>query len=156
MEARDIKKAMINIPMFQSSKGRTLCVEEEDVFEGYKVTSIEKDRVRLNRHDEEYVITTNSGLKHFKQGGNEGKEIQEGLAKLDSKLKVVEGPEVEEEFDPGAKKVAHEDMHDESFLSLEYKEPEYFSMPVFEDSHLAEADEIEEDDTLFPYCSFPD
>ncbi|MCP4268460.1 MAG: hypothetical protein GY777_23265, partial [Candidatus Brocadiaceae bacterium] len=69
VEARDIKKALVNIPMSHSNKGRTLSVEEGDSFEGYKVTSIETDRLRLDRYGEEFVLTAYSGLKHFKQGG---------------------------------------------------------------------------------------
>ncbi|MCP4269829.1 MAG: hypothetical protein GY777_30365, partial [Candidatus Brocadiaceae bacterium] len=69
VEARDVKKALVNIPMSHSNKGRTLSVEEGDSFEGYKVTSIETDRLRLDRYGEEFVLTAYSGLKHFKQGG---------------------------------------------------------------------------------------
>ncbi len=150
--ARDIKKALINIPMSPLGKERTLSVEEGDSFEGYKVTSIESDRLMLDWHGEEMVMTVQYGLNHFKQNGYDWKSKQEALAKLDSKHNVVEGTEVAEDFDVGVKKTALGDILDETSLSLVYKEPESFSMPV----PLSEAVEIEEDDALFPYRSFPD
>ncbi len=156
VEARDIKKALVDIPMSCSNKGRTLSVEEGDVFEGYKVTSIEHDRLKLDWHGEEVVVTTYSGLKHFKEGGNEGEAKQESLAGLDTKTKAVEDVKVDEGFDKVVVKVEHEDVQDESALSLEYKEPEYFSMSSFKGSDLSETDEIQMDDVLFPFCSFPD
>ncbi|MCP4270052.1 MAG: hypothetical protein GY777_31505, partial [Candidatus Brocadiaceae bacterium] len=156
VEARDVKKALVNIPMSHSNKGRTLSVEEGDSFEGYKVTSIEPDRLRLDWQGEEVVITTYSGLNHIKQGGNEGNAEQVGLAKLDTKLKVIEDVKIDEGFDQAVVTVEQEDVHDESSLSLEYKEPEYLSMASFKDSELSETDETQENDLLFPFCSFPD
>ena len=151
VESRDIKKALINIPMSHSGKDRTLYVEEGDSFEGYKVTSIEPDRLRLDKHGEEIVITTDTGLKHFKQGGNEGKAKKEGLAKLDTKLKVVEDAKVEKSLDEEVIKVANKDVLDKNPLNLVYKESEYYSMPAFEYSHLSKAVE-----TLEIAASLPD
>ncbi|MBC8549225.1 MAG: hypothetical protein H8D23_06195 [Candidatus Brocadiales bacterium] len=54
--ARDIKKALVNIPMSPFRKERTLYVEEGDAFEGYKVTSIEPDRLRLDWHGKEMIV----------------------------------------------------------------------------------------------------
>ena len=54
--ARDIKKALVNIPMYDLRKDRTLYVEEGDRLEGYKVTSIEPDRLRLDWHGREMVV----------------------------------------------------------------------------------------------------
>ncbi|MCP4274607.1 MAG: hypothetical protein GY781_22000 [Gammaproteobacteria bacterium] len=142
--------------MSHSNKGRTLSVEEGDSFEGYKVTSIETDRLRLDRYGEEFVLTAYSGLKHFSQGDNTGKTKQVGLAKLETKLKVIEDVKVDEGFDKVVVTVEQEEVHDESILSLEYKEPEYLSMASFKDSELPETDETQENDLLFPFCSFPD
>ena len=55
--AGDIKKALVNIPISGVSMNRTLYVEEGDGLEGYKVTSIEPDRLRLDWQGEEMVIT---------------------------------------------------------------------------------------------------
>ena len=46
--AGDIKKALVNIPISGVSKNRTLYVEEGDGLEGYKVTGIEPDQLRLD------------------------------------------------------------------------------------------------------------
>jgi len=55
--AGDIKKALVNIPMTGVSKNMTLYVEEGEGLEGYKVTSIEPDRLRLDWQGEEMVVT---------------------------------------------------------------------------------------------------
>jgi hypothetical protein len=52
----DVKKALVNIPMTGVSKNRTLYVEEGDGLEGYKVTSIEPDQIRLDWQGEEMVV----------------------------------------------------------------------------------------------------
>ncbi len=51
-----IKKALVNIPMTGVSNSRTLYVEEGDGLEGYKVTSIEPDQLRLDWQGEEMVV----------------------------------------------------------------------------------------------------
>ena len=150
--ARGIKKALLNIPMSSPGTDRTLCVEEGDTFEGYKVTSIEPDLLRLDLHGEEMVMTIHSGLKHFTQDAYAEKSKQEDLATLDNKNNVVEDTEVEEGFDAGVEKIARADTLDDTSLSIVYEEPESLAMPV----HLSEAIEIEDDDELFPFCSFPD
>ena len=54
--AGEIKKALVNIPMTGVINSRTtLYVEEGDGLEGYKVTSIEPDRLRLDWQGEEMV-----------------------------------------------------------------------------------------------------
>ncbi len=55
--AGDIKKALVNIPIADVSKKMSLYVEEGDRLEGYKVTSIEPDRLRLDWQGEEMVVT---------------------------------------------------------------------------------------------------
>jgi hypothetical protein len=151
--AGSVKKALINNPLKGVSKKKTLYVEEGDELEGYKVTSIEKDLIRLDWHGEEIVITLYTGLKDFKQGGNAGKVNQGGLTKFDYKFKVVEDAHTEESFDVGeaeVKRVEHADILDETSLNLVYKEPEYFSMPVFDDAQLSEAVEMQEVAEMFP------
>ncbi len=157
VDARNIRKALVNIPMSHTGTDRTLYVEEGDAFEDFVVTSIEKDRISLDWHGEVVVVTTDSGVKNLLQTGNSGKVEQDNFAKSDNKFQAVEDI-VEEEFAVNADKVAHEEMHGESALSLDYRAPEYLSMAVFEESHLSDADEIEEeeDDELFPYSSFSD
>ncbi len=54
--ARDIKKALVNIPMSDLRQDRTLYVEEGDGLEGYMVTSIEPDLLRLDWSGEEIVV----------------------------------------------------------------------------------------------------
>ena len=123
-----IKKALINNPLKGVSKKKTLYVEEGDELEGYKVTSIEKDRITLDWHGEEIVVLLYSGLKDFKQDDNARKVKPGGLTKLDYKFKVDEDVQVEEGFDVGDAediKVAHADMRDETSLNHMYKEPGY-------------------------------
>ncbi len=52
-----IKKALVNIPISDTSNSRTLYVEEGDGLEGYKVRSIEPDWLRLDWQGEERVVT---------------------------------------------------------------------------------------------------
>ncbi len=54
--AGSLKKALINNPLKGVSKKKTMYVEEGDELEGYKVTSIEKDRIKLDWHGEEMVV----------------------------------------------------------------------------------------------------
>ncbi|MBT6229124.1 MAG: hypothetical protein HOI47_20985, partial [Candidatus Scalindua sp.] len=54
--SRDIKKALVNIPMSPFRKERTLYVEEGDAFEGYEVTSIEPDRLMLEWNGKEMIV----------------------------------------------------------------------------------------------------
>lgn len=145
--AGSIKKALINNPLKGVSKKKTMYVEEGDELEGYKVTSIERDRIKLDWHGEEIVVTLYSGLKDLKQGGNAGKIKPGGLTKLDYKFKVVEDAQAEKIFDVDdaeVKKVAHGDILDETSLNLVYKEPEYFLMPIVHDIQLSEVVEMED------------
>ena len=154
-----IKKALINNPLKGVSKKKTLYVEEGDELDGYKVTSIEKDRIKLDWHGEEIVVPLYSGLKDFKQGGNSGKVKPGGITKLDYKFKVDEDVQVEEGFDVGDVediKVAHVDIRDETSLNLMYKEPEYFFMPVLDDAPLSEAAERQEVTEILPDIEFND
>ena len=94
--AGDLKKALINNPLTGISKKKTIYVEEGEEFEGYRVTSIEKDRIMLDWHGEEIVILLYSGLKNNKQPVNKEKVKAGGLTKLEYKFKTVEDPKVEE------------------------------------------------------------
>ncbi len=157
--AGDLKKALINNPLKGVSKKKTLYVEVGDELDGYKVTSIEEDRIRLDWHGEEIVIMLYSGLKGFKQGASSGRVKPGGLTKLDYKFKVVEDDQAEEGLDVGDaedKKVAHADTLDETSLNLEYEEPEYFSMPTFDDTQLSESFEIKGVAEKFPDVGFND
>ena len=68
-----LKKALINNPLTGVSKKKTLYVEEGEELEGYRVTSIEKDRIKLDWHGDEIVVLLYSGLKNNKQPVNKGK-----------------------------------------------------------------------------------
>ncbi len=94
--AGDIKKALINNPLKGVVKKKTIYIEEGDELEGYKVTSIERDRIKLDWHGEEIVIMLYSGLKNNKQPVNKEKVKAGGLTKLEYKFKTVEDSKVEE------------------------------------------------------------
>ena len=133
--AGNLKKALINNPLKGVSKNKTLYVEVGDELEGYKVTSIEKDRIRLDWHGEEIVITLYSGLKEFKQGNNSGRVKTGGITKLEYKFKVVEDAQTDEISSAGdvePEKVSNADVLDEVSLNFMNKEPEYFAMPDFD------------------------
>ncbi len=61
--AGDMKKALINNPLKGVRKEKTLYVEEGEDLDGYKVTSIEKDRIKLDWNGEEIVVLLYSGAK---------------------------------------------------------------------------------------------
>jgi len=133
--AGSIKKALINNPLKGVSKKKTMYVEEGDELEGYKVTSIEKDLIRLDWHGEEIVVMLYSGLKNLKQGANTGKGKQGGLTKLEYKYSIVEDVHEggnSDVCDVEVEKVANADTLDEALLDFAFKEPEFFSMPDFE------------------------
>ena len=94
--AGGLKKALINNPLTGVSKKKTLYVEEGEELEGYRVTSIEKDRIKLDWHGEEIVILLYSGLKDNKQPVNKEKVKAGGLTKLEYKFKTVEDTKVRE------------------------------------------------------------
>ncbi|KHE93174.1 MAG: hypothetical protein K8F52_08305 [Candidatus Scalindua rubra] len=157
--AGDLKKALINNPSKGVSKMKTLYIEEGDELEGYKVTSIEKDRIRLDWHGEEIVIMLYSGLKDFEQGDISGRVKTGGLTKLEYKVKIVGDAQTDESFDVDdaeVNKIAHADIHDKTSLNLLYKEPEYFSMPAFVDAQLPKAIEMQEVAEMYPDNKFKD
>jgi hypothetical protein len=61
--AGDIKKALIKNPMTGVSGKRTLYVEEGEEIEGYTVTSIESDQIRLDWQGEEIIVKLYTGLE---------------------------------------------------------------------------------------------
>lgn len=69
----NIKKALIKNPTPGLTRKTTLYVEEGDEIEGYKVTSIESNRIRLDWHGEEIIVELYSGLGDINQ--SETKEI---------------------------------------------------------------------------------
>ncbi len=154
-----IKKALINKPLSEVNRKKTLYVEEGDELEGYKVTSIEKDRIKLDWHGEEIIVPLYSGLKDFKQGGNAKKVKPGGLTKLNYKFKVDEDSQTEESFNVGdaeVKKVAHANMHGETSLNLMYKEPQHFFMPALDNAPLSGLVEKQEVAEILPDIEFND
>ena len=143
-----LKRALINNPLKGVSKKKTMYVEEGDELEGYKVTSIEKDKIRLDWHGEEIIVTLYSGVTDSKKShnpaNNAGKRKRSGLSKLDHKFKVVEDVPIEESLDEKPGKVANADTLDEALLDFEIKEPEYFSMPDFDKTHFSVAVGLQE------------
>jgi hypothetical protein len=61
--AGGIKKALIKNPMTGVSGKRTLYVEEGEEIEGYTVTSIESDQIRLDWRGEEFIVKLYTGLE---------------------------------------------------------------------------------------------
>jgi hypothetical protein len=59
----NIKKALIKNPTPGLTKKTTLYVEEGDEIEGYRVTSIESNQIRLDWHGEEIIVELYSGLE---------------------------------------------------------------------------------------------
>ena len=58
--AGNIKKALVNVPMPNVRKNRSLYVEEGDGLEGYLVTKIEPAQIRLARQGEERIVKFSS------------------------------------------------------------------------------------------------
>ena len=107
----DVKKALINNPLKGVSKKKTLYVEEGDELEGYKVTSIEDDQIRLDWHGEEIIIPLYSGLNDIKKGGNAGKVNKGSITEFEYKYRVVEDTHVDEIFNEEVENgCVHEDM----------------------------------------------
>ena len=144
--AGNLKKALINNPLKGVSKKKTMYVEEGDELEGYKVTSIEKDKIRLDWHGEEIVVMLYSGLKKSRDGNKSGKGKRSGLTKMDCKFKVVEDAQAEEGLDVEPDKVANADAQ----LNFVFKEPELFSMPDFDYAQSSVAVGIEDIAETFP------
>ncbi len=65
--AGDFKKALIRNPMTGVSKKKTLYVEEGEEIEGYMVTSIESDQIRLDWHGEEIIVKLYAGVEGVNQ-----------------------------------------------------------------------------------------
>lgn len=61
--AGDIKKALIRNPMTGVRGKKTLYVEEGEEIEGYTVTSIESDQIRLDWQGEEIIVKLYTGLE---------------------------------------------------------------------------------------------
>ena len=65
--AGDFKKALIRNPMTGVSKKKTLYVEEGEEIEGYMVTSIESDQIRLDWQGEEIIVKLYAGIDGVNQ-----------------------------------------------------------------------------------------
>ncbi len=76
--AGNIKKALIKNPLQGVRKEKTLYVEEGEDLDGYKVKSIEKDRIKLDWHGEEIIVLLYSGINanphHPQNQENEAKK----------------------------------------------------------------------------------
>ncbi len=147
--AGDIKKALINNPLKGVVKKKTIYIEEGDELEGYKVTSIERDRIKLDWHGEEIIVMLYSGLKDMSPGGNTGKVKSGGLTKVESKFKVVEGVQTDESFNTEIKKVAYANMFDDRSYNPVNKGPAFF-MPVLDEVQLSGTVKMQEVVELFP------
>ncbi len=122
-----LKKALINNPLKGVSKKKTMYVEEGEELEGYRVTSIEKDRIKLDWHGEEIVIMLYSGLKNYKQPLNNKKNQAGGLTKLEYKFKRVENIKVEEDHNNDSLEVintAYPNVFNKAPISLKSMNPE--------------------------------
>lgn len=75
--AGDVKKALIKNPMTGVSKKKTLYVEEGEEIEGYMVTSIESDQIRLDWQGEEIIVKLYTGLEGVEQQ-KETEEVSRG------------------------------------------------------------------------------
>ncbi|MCP4265876.1 MAG: hypothetical protein GY777_09925, partial [Candidatus Brocadiaceae bacterium] len=142
--AGNMKKALINNPLKGVSKKKTLYIQEGDELEGYKVTSIEKDRITLDWNGEEIVIMLYSGLNDVKQDGNARKAKQGSTTLFDYNFKVVENIQTEKSFDDEAIEVANNNVSDKNPLYLVHKEPESFAMQAIEYSHSSGTVEVQE------------
>jgi hypothetical protein len=78
--AGDVKKALIKNPMTGVSKKKTLYVEEGEEVEGYVVTSIESDQIRLDWQGEEIIVKLYAGVEGSGQQ-KEKKKVSSGKHK---------------------------------------------------------------------------
>jgi hypothetical protein len=153
-----MRKALVNIPMTGVSNSRTLYVEEGDGLEGYKVSSIEPDRLRLDWQGEEIIVTLCSGLIDNKQTYNTGKVNEGGASKVEHKYKEVEDQyaevdtvEVNEKTDDSFAEIS-----DEMPITFMSMESEHFFMPVIDGAKLSEEVEIQDVTETFPDIEFID
>lgn len=146
--AGDMKRALINNPLKGVSKKTTMYVEEGDELEGYKVTRIEKDLIRLDWHGEEIVVPLYSGINDSKDdvntrnGEDYGRRKRGGLTKMDYRFNVVEDVQTEESLDAinvQDNEVVLADIPDKTSPYLVNNEPEYLSMPDFNDAESSGA-----------------
>ena len=85
--AGDIKKALINNPLKGVRKEKTLYVEEGEDLDGYKVKSIEKDRIKLDWNGEEIVVLLYSGAKNNAPLQNQQNKVKKPRKRM-KRLKV--------------------------------------------------------------------
>jgi hypothetical protein len=151
--AGDIRKAMISNPLAGDSNKKTLYVEEGEEIEGYKVTSIEPDQIRLDWQGEEIIVTIHSGLIDNKQTDDSGKVNEVG-----TKYKEVEGQYAEVDTDEVNEKTddSFAEISDEMLISLMPIESEHFFMPVMNGAKLSEEVEIQDVAETFPDIEFID
>ena len=125
--AAGVKKALIDTPLRSVSKKKTLYIEEGDKLVGYTVTSIEKDRIKLDWNGEEIVITLYSGLKDSKLDGSAGKVKTGNVTKLEYKFKTVTDTQTVKNINGGnneLKETAYADILDKAPIKLMSIHPE--------------------------------
>ncbi len=125
--AGDVKKALIDAPLKSVSKKKTLYIEEGDKLVGYTVTSIEKDRIKLDWNGEEIVITLYSGLNDSKLDGSAGKVKTGSVTKNDYTFKTVTDTQIAKNINGEnneVKETAYADTLDKAPIRLMSMHPE--------------------------------
>ena len=156
--AGDIKKALISNPLTGVSSKKTLYVEEGEKLEGYMVTSIESDQIRLDWQGEEVIVKLYAGISNNNQTDNTGKVNRGETSKMEYKFKEVEDQHAEVDTD-GVNEKADDTfarISDEMPTSIMSMEPEHLYMPVKDDKKLSEEVEIKEVAETLPDIEFVD
>jgi hypothetical protein len=89
--AGDIRKALIKNPMTGVRGKKTVYVEEGEEIEGYIVTSIESDQIRLDWQGEEIIIKLYTGLEG--DGQQKEKEKVSGVKQIKASVKNLHAKE---------------------------------------------------------------
>ena len=160
--AGDMKKALISNPLTGVSSKKTLYVEEGDELEGYMVTRIESDQIRLDWQGEEIIVPLYSGVRNNIQAGNSsnnnkkvprrGQRRKSETSKMEYKYKEVESLHAEVDTDEVNENTDHSfaEIADEMPINLMSMAPEHLFMPVKDDPKLSEEVEIQEVDETIP------
>ena len=158
--AGEMKKALISNPLTGVSSKKTLYVEEGDELEGYMVTRIESDQIRLDWQGEEIIVTLYSGIRNNIQAANSSNNNNERkprrgqkkqrrnseTSKMEYKYKEVESQHAEVDIDVVNEKAVDSfaEISDEMPINLMSMKPEHLFMPVKDDAKLSGEVEIQE------------
>jgi len=161
--AGDMRKALISNPLTGVSNKKTLYVEEGEELEGYMVTSIESDLIRLDWQGEEIIVTLYSGVSDSNQAGNSGNKYDEGTpgheqrrksgtSKMEYKYKEVEEQHAEVDTDVVNEKAddSFAEISDKIPINLMSMDPENLFMPAIDGAKLYEVVEKREFTEKFP------